>query len=820
MNFASPYVFYDTGTDAYEEVSDDEFQAGMQVSDSGSDEEPDHDYARPDQATPGVHQSGELAPERDGGLAPVRGDVSVSPQTALCAQLPPTDRISLSPPKRASFTQENKSKPKRQPHWKSSKEKSSSSSDSKPQKRQRSRTFRRADTNVVSVTFDALKTPGTMHAGEAANCARCEAILSHISKLETDGSEKVWNCEFCGNRNVVDIEEEEKPAASDVTFLVEPSQTTLASGPLGRDESLVIFCIDISGSMCVTSEISGHMRLRGGTPLHRLRSMNASGEDQHLPHQRRDVTYVSRLQAVQAAVDHQLNEMAKNSPFRRVGVVTFNCDVTVIGDGTTEVVTLAGEKLKNMEELTRLGSELPLPKAIKETCSLLGNKVFALEEGGPTALGSALVVALSMAAHQPGSKVILCTDGMANIGLGKLEDFGSEDPAEFYEKIAESASAKGVSVSVITIKGTDCKLVHLGKLSEKTGGQVNIVDPLKLNEQFSNILADRIIATGVVATFIVHCDLYIGSEENPESKERREIGNVTAEMEISFEFGIRKKNKPKPKGGQLECITEVSSSLEASSLLKAPIHSTGEPEAMDEGDTAQSNAGSTDGDGHQQDNTTDACRMSDVKREMNVPPELPFQLQIQYTDADGTKALRVLTQKKPVTHDRQLAEEMANVGVIGVHAARLSSDLALQGEYSRSRGVALMHQRLAWRSCHSSRSTSSDENLQAYRTVVSHLKTVENSVQQKQQREVELYGRTHSDDDDDDEEEANLAQPAAMNYEMDATSASTRHPIKGSKVFKKHVRSMDVDDGMAELMYRSRGLSTTSLDWKSKNIKK
>lgn len=52
------------------------------------------------------------------------------------------------------------------------------------------------------------------------------------------------------------------------------------------------------------------------------------------------------------------------------------------------------------------------------------------------------------------------------------------------------------------------------------------------------------------------------------------------------------------------------------------------------------------------------------------------------------------------------------------------------------------------------------------------------------QREVELYGRTHSDDDDDDEEEANLAQPAAMNYEMDATSASTRHPIKGSKVFK------------------------------------
>lgn len=64
-----------------------------------------------------------------------------------------------------------------------------------------------------------------------------------------------------------------------------------------------------------------------------------------------------------------------------------------------------------------------------------------------------------------------------------------------------------------------------------------------------------------------------------------------------------------------------------------------------------------------------------------------------------------LHDKKIDTHDNKsycrvlyFCLAVANVGVIGVHAARLSSDLALQGEYSRSRGVALMHQRLAWRS--------------------------------------------------------------------------------------------------------------------------
>ena len=36
--------------------------------------------------------------------------------------------------------------------------------------------------------------------------------------------------------------------------------------------------------------------------------------------------------------------------------------------------------------------------------------------------------------------------------------------------------------------------------------------------------------------------------------------------------------------------------------------------------------------------------------------ELPFQLQISYSDMEGAKALRVITQCKPVTRDRRKAE--------------------------------------------------------------------------------------------------------------------------------------------------------------------
>ena len=40
--------------------------------------------------------------------------------------------------------------------------------------------------------------------------------------------------------------------------------------------------------------------------------------------------------------------------------------------------------------------------------------------------------------------------------------------------------------------------------------------------------------------------------------------------------------------------------------------------------------------------------------------EVPFQLQIIYNAKDGSKALRVLTQKKPLTTDKSLAEAGKN----------------------------------------------------------------------------------------------------------------------------------------------------------------
>ena len=40
---------------------------------------------------------------------------------------------------------------------------------------------------------------------------------------------------------------------------------------------------------------------------------------------------------------------------------------------------------------------------------------------------------------------------------------------------------------------------------------------------------------------------------------------------------------------------------------------------------------------------------------------LPFQLQIEYTGKDGSRCVRVITQAKPVTRDRDVAERGKSV---------------------------------------------------------------------------------------------------------------------------------------------------------------
>ena len=54
--------------------------------------------------------------------------------------------------------------------------------------------------------------------------------------------------------------------------------------------------------------------------------------------------------------------------------------------------------------------------------------------------------------------------------------------------------------------------------------------------------------------------------------------------------------------------------------------------------------------------------------------QLPFQVQVTYTAADGSKALRVLTQLKEATEDRDVAEVHAIRSVMAENHIRSTAN--------------------------------------------------------------------------------------------------------------------------------------------------
>ena len=113
-----------------------------------------------------------------------------------------------------------------------------------------------------------------------------------------------------------------------------------------------------------------------------------------------------------------------NFIIRRVGVVTFNNEVLILGDGHNPPLTVAGDKLNSYEICFEEGKNaaLNMSQPIIHSYDKILNNLNKLKENGQTALGPAISSSLGLASQGlPGSCVVLCTDGMANIGIGNIK---------------------------------------------------------------------------------------------------------------------------------------------------------------------------------------------------------------------------------------------------------------------------------------------------------------------------------------------------------------------------------------------------------------
>ena len=275
-----------------------------------------------------------------------------------------------------------------------------------------------------------------------------------------------------------------------------------------------------------------------------------------------------------------------------------------------------------------------MSKKINESKKLLTDKLMSLEETGPTALGPALLTGIAMAAEgAPGSQVTLCTDGLANIGIGNFDDAKSQEQMakvkEFYERAGQYAKSKGLTINIVSIIADECDLETLSQLAELTGGEVQRVDPISLTKNFANINQLPIIATNVVAKIKLHKGLQFRNENTVNLSEDmsllvKDLGNVTEETEITIEYTLKK----------------ISQLLEMEDLDLTQIKS------------------------------------------------FPFQTQITYNALDGSRCIRVITEQQAISQDRVELEKKADFNILGQNAVQQSANIARSGNHKFAQAYA------------------------------------------------------------------------------------------------------------------------------------
>uniref|UniRef100_A0A3B3DLN0 VWFA domain-containing protein n=1 Tax=Oryzias melastigma TaxID=30732 RepID=A0A3B3DLN0_ORYME len=345
---------------------------------------------------------------------------------------------------------------------------------------------------------------------EPSSCAHCGSVLD---SFDNDVNE----CYFCRPWDCPDPPHIPSNDLQDGLFLLNPNEKPQSA------DSLILFCIDVSGSMSITSEVL-------------------------------DGEHISRLQFVQEAVVQCVQRLSEQQPDTRVGLITFSYQVTIHGYENFASQLLSGAELTKIKHLKKVAASLPNPPPISQTREFLQRQVMGLSANGTTALGPAALLAIAMASRQPGSKVIICTDGKANAKLGNLEDEDIDaqtllSSTIFYQELGEYAANQGVMVSVLSIEGTDCRLDELGRLADRTGGKVVIASPNRLHSEFEQIIQNRTIATQCTVTLLLPRSLRLKGEKEAGHKGTREVGNVNQDAEITFQFGANEESKYVPAPG-------------------------------------------------------------------------------------------------------------------------------------------------------------------------------------------------------------------------------------------------------------------------------
>ena len=495
------------------------------------------------------------------------------------------------------------------------------------------------DVNVCLIKYDGLQNEAENNVLRLYQCQQCKSYLNKYSNIIPENDKYNWKCEFCSHENKdLIINKVDIPLNDTIENCLAPGINKELKTP-EKDDSSLVFCFDISGSMCQSYDVGKVLKNKFNKILgkkdnknkFKFQNNNSDDEDNQFDYNMENTNYISRLDLVKCSIRDNINSLLKNAPNTKVGIVSFGSDIEVKGDCLSNVMMIKEKDMNNESKIKSLGEEnTNLIKApISESHENIIKALNATEENGSTALGPAVLMSLSLLKNAKiGSRIFLCTDGMSNLGVGNISE-NKDNAKDFYTKIGEMAKEKGIIINLITFQDSESEIDILMSMVDKSGGEIIRVNPNAILDGFNDLLENEAIASEVELRMNLNkCLTFRDQEEkdlsNDGSTIYQKLGNVAKETETYFEIKFKKAMK--------------------------------------------------------------LAEMKDINFE--ELKNLIFQIEITYRNKIGGKYVRVITKNMKVSDNKEEVEKQANYDIITACEIQKSAKLAGQGLYREAQAQA------------------------------------------------------------------------------------------------------------------------------------
>jgi hypothetical protein len=344
---------------------------------------------------------------------------------------------------------------------------------------------------LLRLNFDELLKPDLKLGSEVITCERCGAFLTSTNTVHTD--EKlglVYSCIFCGAINRLRSTPVSLTDAVEYVHLDTPTsaeqEKIVSLSPSGKPW---IICLDVSGSMA-----------QGG------------------------------LEASKMALIKMLDNIIVSEVPTPIILVEFSDEVRIrnLIDGSYKTIpsTLYGNYSDLLENMLNISRTIDIPKE-RHTLELCKGHVQKLQTEGSTALGPAMVVALGLATYIDSERIILLTDGEANVGVGSMDEIS---PSLLYNDLADHFKTLGVFVDIIGITSrSSIGLNVIGTMSERTKGEMRYLTIESIVKQMGSLGSSRTLANDVSLRILNSEKVVIGDAtgiDKPSFDVLKETGQV------------------------------------------------------------------------------------------------------------------------------------------------------------------------------------------------------------------------------------------------------------------------------------------------------